>query len=120
MTQAGTQVEATVTRDGSLLGAIQINVLQMQPGMAAAGSPLATFGTLLVSSVVSAVQGSRANFVAGKVSDIFEHVAAGQLEAIDVGGSSHAYIYPAGTKPVLLIQRDQILTSAASCTANPK
>ena len=94
MTQAGTQVEAVVTRDGSLQGAIQLNVVQMQPGMAAAESPIATLGTLLVSSIVSAAQGSRANFVAGKVSDIFEQAAAGKLEAIDTGGSRRAYLYP--------------------------
>ena len=120
MTQAGTQVEATVTRDGSMQGTIQLNVLQMQPGMAAAGSPVATLGTLLVSSIMSAAQGSRANFVAGKFADIFEQAAGGKLEAIDISSSSRAYLYPAGTTPVQLTQRDQILTSAAACTSNAK
>ena len=82
---AATQVEATVSRDGVMLGAIQIN--SMQIGM----MPLSPF-MLLTTAIMSAGQGTRASFVSERVAEVFRSAATGTLCVAWAGGMSHRYL----------------------------
>ena len=80
---AMTQVEARLTRNGTVVGVMQVNAVQLDAG---AGSPLAIL-------IYSAVQGSRAAYVGTKFRDMFEGVAAGRTEGIDIETFSKRFIF---------------------------
>lgn len=75
---AQTQVEAIVTRDGVVLGAIQVNAIQMSFSSI----------SILPSLLMSMAQGSRASFVSDKFAEVFAHVASGARHGIDTGSLS--------------------------------
>ncbi len=81
-TDAGTQVEATVSRDGAVLGAVQVNSLQIQVSLL---SPLPSL-------IMSAAQGSRTAFVSERFAEAFQLAATGATHAIGVGGLSARYL----------------------------
>ncbi len=88
---ASTQIEATVSRDGREIGAIQVNAVQI--GV----MPFSPF-MLVASAVMSAGQGSRAAFVAERVSELFASTSDGAKARAWSGGISRRFLYtPAAT-----------------------
>jgi hypothetical protein len=79
---AATQIEATISRDGTILGAMQVNALQLQvSGL-----------SLLPGLIMSAAQGSRSGFVSVRVAEIFQAAAGGARQGIGVGGLSARFL----------------------------
>lgn len=81
-TAAMTQVEARLTRNGAVVGVMQVNALQLEGNFS---SPLAAL-------ISSAAQGSRATYIGTKFREIFEGVAAGRAEGIDTDTVSKRFI----------------------------
>ena len=70
---AYTQVEASLTRGGTVVGVMQVNTAQLDSSLR---------GGLLI-PLYSLIQGSRASYVSGKFEEIFKGVAAGRNRGID-------------------------------------
>lgn len=73
-TTIGTQVEATVSRDNTIVGAMQINAVGK------AGDP----SRPLVGLILSAVEGSRASIVSRRIDEIFGQIRAGEPEGASI------------------------------------
>jgi len=79
---AMTQVEAKLTRDGAVVGVMQVNALQLESSAAAP----------LVFLLYSAVQGSRAGYVSTKFREMFEGIAASRAEGIDTNAMGNRFV----------------------------
>ncbi len=79
---AMTQVEARLTRNGAVVGVMQVNAVQLD------SNPFIP----LVAAVYSAIQGSRAGYISTKVHEMFEGIAAGRVEGIDTDTFSKRFI----------------------------
>lgn len=86
-TAAMTQVEARLTRNGAIVGVMQVNAVQLD------GSSQAPLAAL----ILSGVQGSRAAYISTKLREMFEGITAGRTEDIDTSTFSKRFI----TAPVL-------------------
>lgn len=82
MTAAMTQVEARLTRNGTVVGVMQVNALQLD---GSSQMPLA-------SMLYSAAQGSRAAYIGRKFHEMFEGAAVGRAEGIDTETVSKRFI----------------------------
>ena len=81
-TAAMTQVEARLTRNGAVVGVMQVNAVQLD------GSSQAPLAAL----IFSGVQGSRAAYVSTKLREMFEGIIAGRTEGIDTNTFSKRFI----------------------------
>lgn len=81
-TAAMTQVEARLTRNGMVVGVMQVNAYQLDSSAFAA----------LAIAVYSLIQGSRVSYVSAQFRQMFEGIAAGRAEGIDTGTFSRRFI----------------------------
>lgn len=82
LTAALTQVEARLTRNGTVVGSMQVNALQLD------GSPQMPLAFMLY----SAAQGSRAAYIGRKFREMFDGVAAGRTDGIDTETVSKRFV----------------------------
>lgn len=81
-TVAMTQVEARLTRNGTVVGVMQVNAAQLD---GSSSQPLAIM-------IYSAVQGSRASYISTKFREMFEGIAAGRAKGIDISTFSKRFV----------------------------
>lgn len=79
---ARTQMEATVSRNGKVVGVMQINSAQFDSAL---DLPVASL-------LISAAGGSRVGSLSGKTVDVLTGVAAGRAEGIDTESSTRRYL----------------------------
>ena len=104
---AGTQIEAVVTRDGAALGSIQVNAIQVEV------MPL----SLLTGLVMGMIQGSRSDFVSRKFAEVFAATAQGALHGIGTSGLGNRFLYVPPTLPVptLAAPTKQVAAAGPPC-----
>lgn len=79
---ARTQMELTLSRNGKVVGAMQINSAQFD----------SNWLLPLSGALISAAGGSRVGSLAGKITDIFAALAAGRSEGIDTESLSRRFL----------------------------
>ena len=79
---AMTQVEARLSRNGMVVGVMQVNAIQLD------SNPLIPF----VAALYSAIQGSRSAYISKNFREMFEGIAAGRTEGIDTDTFSKRFI----------------------------
>lgn len=105
-TDAGTQIEAVVTRDGAPLGSIQVNAIQVEFTQR---SPLAGL-------VMGLAQGSRSVFVSRKFAEVVGAAAQGARHGIGTSGLGGRFLYVPPTKPAPDVAAPIQHTTAASAS----
>lgn len=80
--EARTQMEATLSRNGKIVGTMQINSAQFDSNWLI---PVA-------GALISAAGGSRVGSLAGKITDVFAAIAAGRSEGIDTETFSRRFV----------------------------
>lgn len=104
---AGTQIEAVVTRDGAALGSIQVNAIQVE------FTPISPLAGL----VMGMIQGSRSDFVSRKFVEVFTAAAQGARHGIGTSGLGNRFLYVPSVLPApdVAAAAKQVAAAGPSC-----